>query len=154
MSVSNSGLTDPLPVRHCFPHTQGTAGSRGKESKFPVHSCHLDFTIGHAGGQGNGASAVFQKQSGHSILHAQKCLRRPSVSKPRIPVYTWVPLGTHTHTPPQDPCVHMVTVGNTHIHSSECSDSVHLETKEEGARSGADELGTKHACGFLYHHLA
>lgn len=62
-------------------------------------------------------------------------------------------MGAVGHTFPQGPCVHMVTVGNTHIRSSECSDSVHLEKEEEEARPGADELGTKHACDFPYHQL-
>lgn len=118
------------------------------------------------------------KQSGHPIFHTQQGWKGPSVSNPRIPVCTWLPLGTHTHlhripgahkcswartstgilmyvgtvghTFPQDPCVHMATVGNTNLHSSECSDPI--QKQEEEARPVSDELGTKHACDFPHRH--
>lgn len=107
MFVSNSGLTDPhCPSDTVFPSHAGHSRLQ-RESERLVHLSHLDCTMG------DDATGLSHKQRGHSIFHAQQGWRGPSVSSPRIPVYTWLPLGTHTQTSPGS-LVHMVAVSLTY----------------------------------------
>lgn len=95
LCLIRASQTQPTVSQTLFPSHAGHSRLQ-RESELPVHLHHLDFTIGDAGGQGSDALGLLHEQSGHSIFHAQQGWRGSSVSKPRIPVCTWVQLGAHT----------------------------------------------------------